>query len=122
VYDSVLASPDAVIEADLGLSTATSMSDTLTATLTFNGVAQPAVYFSMLSLDGSTPHVHLAQQVDTSGLASGRYPLSMTVTSPDMAAPATLSGAVNVVNDSGAVAPFQRFTRLFEGEVYHDRV
>ncbi|MGH9656500.1 MAG: ATP-binding protein [Bryobacteraceae bacterium] len=23
---------------------------------------------------------------------------------------------------TGAVAPFQRFTRLFEGEVYHDRV
>jgi hypothetical protein len=48
-YDSVLAQPDAVIEADVGLSSASPVSDTLSAALTFNGVAQPAVYFNMNS-------------------------------------------------------------------------
>ncbi|MGH7140012.1 MAG: hypothetical protein ACREHD_30095, partial [Pirellulales bacterium] len=102
VYDSVLGQPDQVIEADLGLSTAYSASDTITATLTFNGVAQLPVYYTMSSLDGTTSHVHFAEQVDTSSLASGRYPWSLTVTSPNMAAPATVSGAVNVDNDSAS--------------------
>ncbi|HVA47490.1 MAG TPA: Ig-like domain-containing protein, partial [Pirellulales bacterium] len=102
VYDSVLAQPDQVIEADLGLSTSLAASETVTATLTFNGVQQPPVYFSMSSLNGTTSHVHLAEQVDTSPLASGRYPWSLTVTSPDMAAPTTISGAINVVNDSAS--------------------
>ncbi|HQU43047.1 MAG TPA: RHS repeat-associated core domain-containing protein, partial [Pirellulales bacterium] len=121
VYDSVLAQPDQVIEADIGLSTATAMNETLTAMLTFNGTAQAPVYFNMDSLPGTSPYIHLAQQVDTSGLASGRYPWSMTVTSPNMQAPATISGYVDVVNDSAS--PFGQgwdmpgLLRLFQNNV-----
>lgn len=121
VYDSVLAQPDAVIEAELGLSTANSTGETLTATLTFNGVQQPAAYFTMQSLNGTSSYVHMAQQVSTASLASGRYPWSLTVTSPDMAAPATVSGYMNVVNDSNS--PFGQgwdmpgLLRLFNNSV-----
>jgi RHS repeat-associated protein len=101
-YNSVLAQPDQVIEADIGLSNTSPMNETLTATLTFNGVQQSPVYFSMSTITGNDPHVHLAQQVDVSAMPSGRYPWSLTVTSPDMASPATISGAVNVVNDSAS--------------------
>ena len=106
VYDSVLGQPDQVIEANVGLSNAQPMSDTLTAALTFSGIAQPAVYFNMNTLNGTDSHVHLAEQVHTSGLSSGRYGWTLSVTSPDMAAPATVSGFVNVVNDSAS--PFGR--------------
>ncbi|HEX7450163.1 MAG TPA: Ig-like domain-containing protein, partial [Pirellulales bacterium] len=101
-YNSVAAQPDAVVEADLGLSTAYPTTDLITATLTFNGVQQPPVYYNMSTLNGSDSHIHLAMQVDTSGLATGRYAYSLVVTSPDMAAPATISGAVNVVNNSAS--------------------
>ena len=73
VYNSVLAQPDQVIEADLGLSTSLAASETVTATLTFNGVQQPPVYFSMSSLNGTTSHVHLAEQVSTC-----RWPAAVT--------------------------------------------
>jgi RHS repeat-associated protein len=101
-YDSVLAQPDAVIEADVGLSSASPVSDTLSAALTFNGVAQPVVYFNMNSMTGSDPHVHVAVQVDTSGLASGRYGYSMVINGAHLASPVTMTGALNVVNDSAS--------------------
>ncbi|MGH7192755.1 MAG: cadherin-like domain-containing protein, partial [Candidatus Saccharimonadales bacterium] len=98
-YDSLAGQPDQVIEADAGLSNDSSMQDTLTATLTFNGVQQPPVYYNMQTLNGSDSHIHLAMQVDTSALPTGRYAYSLNITSADMQAPATVSGAVNVVND-----------------------
>jgi hypothetical protein len=101
VYDSVLAQPDAVIEADVGLTSASPVSDTLSAALTFNGVVQPTVYFNMNSMTGSDPHVHIAMQVDTS-TASGRYPYSLTINGGHVAAPVTMTGALNVVNDSAS--------------------
>jgi len=102
-YDSVAGQGDAVIEVAAGLSNPSNPpSETITASLTFNGVAQPDVYFTMSTLAQSDATVHLAEQVDTSGFATGRYPFSMTITSPDMAAPATVDGFVNVVNDSSS--------------------
>src|SRR5262249_13613941 len=88
IYNSVLGQPDQVIEAEIGLSSYNSTSQTITATLTFNGSVQPAQYFTMSSLNGMDSDVLLAQQVDTSSLASGCYPWSLTVTSPDMESPA----------------------------------
>jgi hypothetical protein len=121
VYDNVLAQPDQVIEVDVDLANANPLVETITATLTFNGVQQSPVYFNLNTMSGSDPHIHLAQQVDTSALASGRYPWSMTVTSPNMAALATVSGYVNVVNDSSS--PFGKgwdmpgLDRLFNNSV-----
>ncbi len=120
VYDSVLAQPDQVIEAEIGFSTDYPVSDTLTAALTFNGVSQPSAYFNMNSMGGNG-QVHIAMQVDTSGLASGRYPYSITVSGQSAAAPVTISGAVNVVNDSAS--PFGKgwdmpgLYRLFQNNV-----
>lgn len=103
-YDSVAGQPDVVIEAELGLSDAYSMNDTLKTTLTFNGVQQAPTYYNLQSLNGSDAYVHLAQQLDVSSLATGRYPWSLSVTSQYVSNPTTISGYVNVVNDSaGAV-------------------
>jgi VCBS repeat-containing protein/YD repeat-containing protein len=102
VYDSIMAQPDAVIEANLGLSTNVSTMETMTATLTFNGTVEPSQYYTLSSLDGTDSNILMAQQVDTSGLSTGRYGWSLTVTSTHMAAPVTITGYVNVVNDSSS--------------------
>ena len=102
VYDSVVAQPNAVIEANLGLSTNVSTVETVTATLTFNGTVEPAQYYTMSSLNGTNAHVHLAQQIDTSGLSTGQYPWSLTVSGSHMASSATITGYVNVVNQSSS--------------------
>jgi len=101
-YSSVAGQPDAVIEAQVTMSNASPVMETVTASLTFNGTAQPSTYFTLSSLNGTSSVVHLADQVDTSSLPTGRYPFSMTITSPNMAAPATMNGFVNVVNNSSS--------------------
>ena len=102
-YDSVAGQGDAVIEVAAGMSNpSNTASEAITALLTFNGTAQPDQYFTLSNISQSNATVHFAEQVDTSGLSSGRYPFSLTITSPDMAAPATVSGFVNVVNDSSS--------------------
>ncbi|HEV3339255.1 MAG TPA: Ig-like domain-containing protein, partial [Pirellulales bacterium] len=99
-YDSVAAQPDAVIEGLFQFNTITPINDTATATLTFNGVAQPATYVNLNGMNGSSANVDLSYQVDTSSLATGRYPYTLTLNGNYMTAPATITGAVNVVNDS----------------------
>ncbi|HEV3344291.1 MAG TPA: Ig-like domain-containing protein [Pirellulales bacterium] len=99
-YDSVAAQPDAVIEGLFQFNTITPINDTATGTLTFNGVAQPATYVNLNGMNGSSANVDLSYQVDTSALPTGRYPYTLTLNGNYMAAPATITGAVNVVNDS----------------------
>jgi YD repeat-containing protein len=98
-YDSVAAQPDAVIEGMFQFNAAP-IPDTPTGSLTFNGVAQPATYVNLQGVNGASHNFDLSYQVDTSALPTGRYPYTLTLNSPNMSAPATLTGAVNVVNDS----------------------
>src|SRR5487761_1699134 len=99
-YDSVAGQPDTVIEGFFQVNTMTAIPDTPTGTLTVNGVQQPATYVNLQGMNGS--NVDLSYQVDTSALPTGRYPYSLTLSSPNMTAPATISGAVNVVNDANS--------------------
>ncbi|MGH7193374.1 MAG: Ig-like domain-containing protein, partial [Candidatus Saccharimonadales bacterium] len=100
VYDSVAGQPDQVIEGDFELSNPPP-SDTLTATLTFNGVQQPSVYYSTDGLSG-TPTIHVADQASTVNLATGRYPYSLTLSGTTMAGTSTINGFANVVNNSAS--------------------
>ncbi|HQU46323.1 MAG TPA: Ig-like domain-containing protein, partial [Pirellulales bacterium] len=99
-YDSVAGQPDAVIEGLFQFNTMTPINDTATGTLTFNGVAQPNTYVNLNGMSSNSPDVDLSYQVDTSALPTGRYPYTLTLNGTYMTAPATVSGAVNVVNDS----------------------
>src|SRR5487761_1695027 len=101
-YDSVAGHLDVVIQGLFQMSTASTINDTVTGTLTFNGVQQPATYVNLSSMNGSSPNVDLSYQLDASTLATGRYPYTLTLSSPNMTAPATISGAVNVVNDAAS--------------------
>ena len=99
-YDSVAAQPDAVIEGLFQFNTIAPINDTATGTLTFNGVAQSATYVNLNGMNGSSANVDLSYQVDTSALPTGRYPYTFTLNGNYMSAPATISGAMDVVNDS----------------------
>ncbi|HEX5443218.1 MAG TPA: Ig-like domain-containing protein, partial [Pirellulales bacterium] len=100
MYNSVAGQPDAVIEGMFTFNTMGSINDTATGSLVFNGVQEPYTYVNLNGVPGNSPNVDLAYQVDTSALPTGRYPYSLTLNGNYMAAPVTISGAVNVVNDS----------------------
>ena len=101
-YDSVTGHSDVVIEADVAMSTNAANSNALSAALTFNGTAQTTQYFSLNGLNGTSTTTHLAIQVDTSSLATGRYAYSLTINGANIYAPVTLTGYANVVNNSSS--------------------
>jgi len=78
--------------------------ETVTATLTFHGVQQPLAYYSLGGLNGGSSTIHVAMPFDASSLATGRYAYSLSIDSPNMSAPATIDGALNVVNDAAGPA------------------
>ncbi|HUY34646.1 MAG TPA: hypothetical protein VMV69_18015, partial [Pirellulales bacterium] len=81
------------------IATAPMTVETVTATLTFHGVQQPLAYYSLGGLNGGSSTIHVAMPFDASSLATGRYAYSLSIDSPNMSAPATIDGALNVVND-----------------------
>ncbi len=101
-YNSVTGQSDVVIEADVTMSTSAGNSNALSAALTFNGTAQATQYFSLNGLNGTSATTHLAIQVDTSALATGRYAYSLTINGANIYAPVTLTGYANVVNNSSS--------------------
>ena len=86
-YDSVAAQPDAVIEGTFQFNFIQPVNDTVTGTLTFNGVQQPATYVNLAGMQSGNPNVDLSYQVDTSAMPTGRYPYTLTLSSPNMSAP-----------------------------------
>jgi hypothetical protein len=73
-YDSVAGQPDAVIEGTFQFNFIQPVNDTVTGTLTFNGVQQPATYVNLAGMQSGNPNVDLSYQVDTSAMPTGRYP------------------------------------------------
>ncbi|MGH7135602.1 MAG: RHS repeat domain-containing protein, partial [Pirellulales bacterium] len=101
-YNSVAAQPDAVIQGLFQFTTMTAINDTVTGTLTFNGTNQPASYVNLEGMNGTSPDVDLSYQVSTANLPTGRYPYTLTLNGNYMSAPATISGAINVVNEQSS--------------------
>jgi RHS repeat-associated protein len=74
----------------------------LTATLTFNGVQQSAVYYSFGALNSTSYTIHVALPYDASSLATGRYAYTLAITNSNMSGTASISGAVNVIKGSSS--------------------
>ena len=102
-YSQLAAHPTTTIEGDFATSLANAPmnTETVTATLTFNGVQQPLAYYSLGGMNSSDTTIHVAMPFDASSLATGRYAYSLSIDSPNMSAVSTISGAVNIVNDAG---------------------
>jgi len=105
-YSQMAAHPTTTIEGDFTTSLANGamLNETVTATLTFNGVQQPLAYYSLGGMNGGSSTIHVAMPFDASSLATGRYAYSLSIDSPNMSAPATIDGALNVVNDAAGPA------------------
>jgi YD repeat-containing protein len=79
--------------------------DSFKVDLAFGGVTAPTLYFNNSGLSsGTSPTIHIADQIDASSLATGRYQYTMTVTSYYGSATSTHvhTGYQNIVNLQGS--------------------
>ncbi|MGH7194658.1 MAG: RHS repeat domain-containing protein, partial [Candidatus Saccharimonadales bacterium] len=98
VYDSVAGHPDQVLEGDFQVDVNGGMPQTMTATATFNGSPAGTSFISTAYL-ANEPSIHVAIQVDTSSLPTGRYPYSLALSAANNV---TINGFANVVNNSAS--------------------
>jgi len=105
-YSQMAAHPTSTIEGNFTTSIANAPvnAETVTATLTFNGVQQPLAYYSLAGISMQSSAIHVAMPFDASSLATGRYAYSLSIDSPNMNAASTINGAMNVVNDAAGPA------------------
>jgi YD repeat-containing protein len=95
VYNSTAANAQPIFLTEYQLPLGQAVPSTITAQLTFNNTALATVTYSTAALNPGDI-VQIALQANATGLSTGRYPWSITVTNGST--PTTYSGNVDIVN------------------------
>jgi len=98
-YNSTTANAQPIFLAEYQLPFGQSVPSTITAQLTFNNTPLATVTYDTSGLNPGDI-VQIALQADATGVSTGRYPWSITVT--DSGTPTTFSGSVDIVNQANS--------------------
>jgi RHS repeat-associated protein len=98
-YNSTVANAQPIFLDEYQLPSGQSVPSTITAQLTFNGTALSTVMYNTSGLNPGDI-VQIGLQANATGLTTGRYPWSITVT--NNGTPTTYNGNVNIVNQANS--------------------